>query len=421
MQSLIADSKKQTRLYGQLLVDFANAPTTGEACRGLLHNIGDICETFCIRSRSGSPLLSSFPSLNGLKSYLSKPEKALMMSLFVENRIKCFISEQFEILNSKFEDYNSHKQTLTFREITYPEEWVNGKLERGEIQYSKPFERHIGEIRDEEWTKMKPWTKTEVEKLFKIGRTVNTSKKSVPESKFSEIRQLSKDYSVFLSGRQHIETIQKKLKSILLDYVRQWDPSWSFSARDGGNSFLSSAYFLAQYNRRFTVSNTLEMKHLSRANSDNNSVEYVKVDFGVEVPSCHAPFYSKVVLPFSRKFPYPKWYDAYEGAVVFCLIEYLRTENRELIRRCHRCQKLYHALKAYTSKSGKYFCRDCGGDNRTREQNKLRQRERRAHKKEEKERQRKKARVENLMTQLGCTKKEAEDIIKVDSEIDKAL
>ena len=94
-------SEKPIKLYGQLLVNFANARNTDEAYKGLIRNIQrafNFSKNFVEQSEKAYRLLKEF------KSALSKSEMDLIKTHFIEddeNWIIYTLNEELESVNRK--------------------------------------------------------------------------------------------------------------------------------------------------------------------------------------------------------------------------------------------------------------------------------------------------------------------------------
>jgi len=110
---------------------------------------------------------------------------------------------------------------------------------------------------------------------------------------------------------------------------------------------------------------------------------------------------------------------AYERIITFCVVTFARSaRDRKLVYRCHKCPAFFVRSAA----NDRYiYCQNCSRkDNRSREEKSQQQRNWRRRKREEKKRQLYEAKVENLMSNLGCTREDAEDTIKADLELERS-
>lgn len=106
----------------------------------------------------------------------------------------------------------------------------------------------------------------------------------------------------------------------------------------------------------------------------------------------------------------------YTSIVQYCLVEFLMNKkNRELIKRCDRCKKIFIAKK--TDERIKY-CPECSYlSPKSREHKNQLARDWRKRKREEKRNQELEARIDNLIRQLDVSREGAIEIIKADDNI----
>jgi hypothetical protein len=145
-------SEKQIRLYGELIVNFANAKNSDDARKKI---IGGIEQAFNFSNNFIEETEKILPSLDDFKSKYSKQEKVLMRLVLVERNIKGFLNSQFGLINRKLIDYNSERNNLTFQDIIYHAAIQEGEID-GEVEFSKPYTMHIKEIEPFEHEMFKP-------------------------------------------------------------------------------------------------------------------------------------------------------------------------------------------------------------------------------------------------------------------------
>jgi len=116
-------------------------------------------------------------------------------------------------------------------------------------------------------------------------------------------------------------------------------------------------------------------------------------------------------MPFSEK---DHFTDTVEFTLQYCLIKFLKENNRNQIRKCdnEKCRKFFIASKL-DSRIKK--CPECSRKSTlSREERRLYQQKWRAKKKEEKKNREQEARIKRYMKAGGLTRSEAIDIIKAD-------
>jgi hypothetical protein len=302
-------SKKNFDHYGQLIVNFANAQNSDEAIISLINGtkkIFNFSQSFVKQAQNDLPLLRKF------KSSLIKPEKILIRSIIVEESKKGFLRSQFELLNLKLEGYDSEKETLVFREMTFHASLEEKEID-GEIEYSKPFAKPISQIGGEEWKQMKPWTLGESQKLIKIGRIKTKFRKQLTRKRYTEIKRLAREYQSIMGIHTHINQWQADLKNTLNEIV------------DGINLSDSKSFrgYLARYNIYCNLRLTLKSDGLF----DHYS-EIMEENYYQKKQEIHG---------------YRKTF-AYQIPVVFSFVEFLKhPKNRKLIRKCPYCNNFFIA------------------------------------------------------------------------------
>ena len=137
-------SEKQIKLFGELLVNFANAKNTDEASKKLIKGIQrafNFSENFVVESEK---LLAS---LKEFKSALSKSEMNLIKTHFLKGDeifLLYFLKEEFKSMQRKLIEYNSTKKTFTFQEFEWDADFDEDGLGGAIPVFSKPRRWRFG-------------------------------------------------------------------------------------------------------------------------------------------------------------------------------------------------------------------------------------------------------------------------------------
>ena len=98
--------------------------------------------------------------------------------------------------------------------------------------------------------------------------------------------------------------------------------------------------------------------------------------------------------------------------IAYSLENFLTTNDRRKIKKCHRCDKFFTQNKLYTNQK---YCSICSSISKmSKERRKEYQRKYRQKKKQEKLAKEREIRIEKLINKLDCTREEAKEIIKDD-------
>lgn len=209
--------KDKKRLYGQLLVDFANSRSTDDA--GLtylanLQNVFDFSPEFATQAQRIFPrqdlLIPSDPE-----------ENRLMMLMIQEKKLKSEINRYMEF--AEFEGFDNVDQALLIKEVEYFDEREGGPcLGPIEKYYLKDLSREVlGEL-----CKHLIWEHEEYEEkiLFDARTAINnyvqtvndlvTSKQKITQATYSMIEESTAKFLKCQNEHTHILDLQNKLKTL---------------------------------------------------------------------------------------------------------------------------------------------------------------------------------------------------------------
>ncbi len=154
-------------------------------------------------AKTNIPLLSTYTSL-------PDQEKKLIDLLFEENRLFKMVSGSLAYIMASLISYDADQEALTFIITPQTGPMTNEKEKTGE-----PRKESIGELEERLnkeygllgniYPEYKNWKFSDAYELVKIGKSLNKLKRTIPESRYSEIVDISKNYAELLSAHKHIE------------------------------------------------------------------------------------------------------------------------------------------------------------------------------------------------------------------------
>jgi len=216
-------SERQIRLYGQLLVNFANAKNSDEASKELIKGIQ---QAFNFPMNFVKQSENVLPSLKKFKSDLSKSEMVIIKNLLAEDDIIFFLNEEFESNQRELVDYNSTQNTITFQQVEWDADH-DGDMLHGFKNFSKPpytislsgieQTKSISKIksRTRPWDIIEPEIIDELKKLMKIGNDKAQIIKEITKERYLELKHLAVTYEEIDRIHNRISYSQKKLRTTL--------------------------------------------------------------------------------------------------------------------------------------------------------------------------------------------------------------
>ncbi len=379
--------KEHDRLYGQAIVDFANAETSDDACYGSIENIQKIfnfSQDFPQKAKEGFSLVS----LINITSSLNNTEKALFNLTFMRNYFEfdlCYYFEKaaFSLISYDFKDQNfilqKHSDSDDVTQVLMAQyvdlQGFRRKLGidinpilndckrakqskepvdiRSEIEKGKAL---IGELTDRYGSYAK------LEKYTNDNGTLTIGIEQLSE--FCENHKFSPRYNVFKDGkndaylkakeltkvRSEIERLKQEISTDSYNFIRDLFDNERMKAHQelfymqrklievlaviaqGKSLYKNKAinYFLGAYNENFMFSpdilpdGTLSFKAFNMA---ENSFTEIKED--------------NLYL--------------YDKFINFCLIEFLKQpKNQKLIHICDECEEFFMSKTTRHSR----FCSD---------------------------------------------------------------
>jgi len=327
------NQKEREHLYGQAIVDFANAETTDDACLGLIKHIKKaqgFYSGFRKKAIHVFPLLSSYASL-------PKSEKMLFDHFHKEKELINKVGGTLAYIMAEFMSYDPAKKTLTYRTAP-PIDPMNSKnVESFELveelihDLEKKLSKEFGLLGDI-YPEYKDWKFREADALVKVGKGILDLKRTIPKSRYSEINELSKDYSKILSEHKQIQAHQRVLEKTLGSIVK------------GKIPFKTKIFkrFLKQYNSdcktEIRTSPKGYLYHEMLFPSEDNFIN----------------------LNVSEDSEKGSWFEPYRIATVFYLVEFvksLRDNGWKNVKRCSHCKQLLIAKNPRRQRCYSESCR----------------------------------------------------------------
>jgi hypothetical protein len=319
-------SEKQIKLYGQLLVNFANARNSDEAYKELIKGFQ---RAFNFSTNFVRQSEKAHRSLKEFKSALSESEMALIKTHFLEDDEVWIIdglNEELESINRKLVDYNSTQKTFTFQEFEWDADH-DGDMLHGFKDFSEPpYTISIGKIEQTmsvseykpgSWESIEPETINELKKLIKISRVKAKIIQKTSEERYSELKNLTKTYKDIKGIHERIYSYQNNLRTILNDIV------------EGENLYDNQTlnYYLDAYRSDCKLELTLQPDGSFNYDSKFlNEKKYLKYKDSVFDPTFGPTNYPPHCLP-----------------IAYSLIEFLLNYDRRKLKHCPYCNNFFIA------------------------------------------------------------------------------
>lgn len=370
------------RLYGLLVLNFANADTTDKAGHGYFKNIQT---AFGFPEQFADKAKTQFPSKNDFYSSLKKTEiqcfKLILEKSLIETGILCAMDVEFlkyDIYSKSFhirKILTASQSEDNFFEKYYSNETTDQELSGAEIEriaqsgYIVPGYESIQES-----------VSSSILKLLDIGEKI-LALKEITEVRFKQLSDLEPYYIELTLEHNHIKTIQNNLNIVL-------------------NHIITT---------KLVPNNLIFKKFLLSFNKIKKFRAVISTDGHIEKTS---PFCELRFLNRNENFHFYSE-NMYDAPIAFGLIELLQEAgNIEYLKKCALCNKYYIALKKY---SGQKYCAPCSVKNKMSAmerndymkiyRNSVGRKRLLARRKHEKK-------IEHLMVNAGKTREEAENILR---------
>ena len=289
-------------LYERIIVDFINAEDTDAACSGLIENVTKVqgfSPHFVKKARERFPFLERYDSL-------PENEKMLFDLFHKEQSLLNKVGGVLAYIMAELITYDPYKKTLTYS-LAPPVAPINSK----DLDFSEPQEELISDLEERLMTEFrllgdvypeyKDWKFREADDLVQVGINIFELKQTLSDSRYEEIKGLSADYPVILSGHRKILEHQKKLKKVL-DHIQRGKNLQRSGTIEG---------FLQDYNK------------------------LCKVEVSA---SPDGDVYNKMIFPDEESFLHldvnggtndAPWFEPYRVITVFFLVEFLRSFRKK--------------------------------------------------------------------------------------------
>lgn len=309
----------QQRLYGQLIVDFANAVSTDEAGLGYFENIQKV---FGFPPQFIDKAKTNFPTLYGFNSSLTDPEMQCFNLILEKMDIE---REILSAINGEFLEYNIYSKSFHIRESSVDQS-EDGMWEDHGNAESKCREFSVADIKemvrmdhaDPGYKSRQKNVSKILPELIKLGKQI-LAVKGLSKERRKELSQREPYYRNLDAEHWHIENIQINLK-MLLDEILENHP----------------------------LSNSNMFKRiLLRYNEIPKSEAYLSYDGTIKdySPFGEALFLSRENIPLDLEL-------IYNGPISYCVVEFFRGFNNiKYLKKCKKCNDFI-----ITRHIGRQFC-----------------------------------------------------------------
>jgi hypothetical protein len=375
-------SREKTRAHGQILVDFANAKNTDQACFAYFNNIQRFLDFSQIFNEQ---IIDNFPSMGSFLESINETEKELLELILKEKSEIRSLNHQFEIIGYTLESYDPQNSNLSLSQIHLEGGVFNGEpdvtvTKEGPFVYSL---EELEELMDEIEGSLHPDIPQNINDLMKIGQSIYDLKQKISENRFREIEGISKQYKNIIDLHERIRIIQNDYGSIL-EMIIEDTP-------------LNEISNLAQ---KFKTIYDTAMMTTTKINAEKDLIE--------EIPLIDEANYVRNKMNRG-------WFIELQNEFVYWMVEFFRERhNRKYIKKCPHCGNFFiagridHRIK---------FCNECSPKSKmSKEARRKYQQEYRRKKRQEKLAVEREARINNII-EIGFSRKEAIEIIEADSKL----
>jgi hypothetical protein len=304
---------KRERQMGQIVLDFANAETTDEACFKHFENMQKfmaISSNFAERARE------AYPAFYPLNSPLNDPEREFLILTIEKQNFHQWLNKALKDFGFFIVSYDP-KTSLHIVKIEFSwDDRVGGSSVRMTVDEFKD------EIRNDSAVGLPPTTLDLIDEFVEAEKQILTIKSFLSESRINELKEIMSDYEELHYLRCDIEDLQGDLQNIL-----------------GGIVKNTPLHNLPRFE-----------KYLDKYNELPLSRFMVTKDLLIENPLIIEESYFQISSPDG-------WFSRFKTDLTYCLIEFLKSEgNKNYIYRCNNCKDFYLSKKIYSTNSGLYFC-----------------------------------------------------------------
>jgi len=313
--------------HGKLLVDFANAEDTDEACLSFLGNIHGL---FSVTPKTVDQIKKTFPLLGSGSGLPGGSDKELLELLLEKKQLITKLNERFSEINYAIDDYDPLKSTLSLMSLDWERAAVD-PLQEGDALDAEDFDNggflqtfkmlglsivdgpvtiKIDAIKEEVETRMGANTLAQINHLARIGHTISELMTGADKERFNDLNTISEESQVIIKLHKKIENIQTECKKLLNSEIA--------GHRLNQNPALS--HFLAIYNDMQTRQITI--------GDDDGLIQVLPIDENI----------------FLDVREIGGWYDVLLKAFAYCAVEFFKSKGaKKKLRNCLQCKKYFIA------------------------------------------------------------------------------
>jgi len=313
--------------HGKLLVDFANAEDTDEACLSFLSNIPTL---FSATHKAVDQIKKTFPLLGSGSGLPGGSDQELLELLLEKKRLIAELNERFSEINYAIDDYDPLKSTLSLMSL----DWERGAvdpLQEGETLDTENFDNggflqtfkmlglsivdgpvtiKIDAIKEEVETRMGANTLAQINQLARVGHTISELMTGADKERFNDLNTISEESQKIIKLHKKIENIQTECKKLLNPVI----------AGHSLNQNPALSHFLAIYNdmqiNRITI-------------GDNDGLIQV------------LPINENIFLDVKE---IGDWYDVLLHTLAYCVVGFFESRRaKKNLRNCLQCEKYFIA------------------------------------------------------------------------------
>ena len=377
-------SKERIYWLGKIITEIVNADSPDDAVRTYFKNLRKFRN---FPADFKADIDKRFPYLDDFERPLTYLDKRLMVLVSEEERIKMLLNN---LLGTEFlglDHYIPENKILMLVNFDYEQVGSNYRDPDFIVSVSGPHpyktEEVINLIEDSKGYYYENGCNypKEIEKLMQFGIEIKRIKQNASEHVKKNPLIVSKRYEEIKNLNESIQNLQSGISGILL---------------------------------AITEGKTLkEITNLQYVLKRYNSITQFKIIISDENCMVEDPNLGQERYLFDGHVN--KWSTILKQDFAYVLIEYLKIENSaKYIRKCDQCERFFIAGKIDPRIK---YCEICSRKSKMhKEERRNYQVEYRRRKREEREAKKKEEKIKNYMEKLGCTRKDAEEIIEADSK-----
>jgi len=312
--------------HGKLLVDFANAEDTDEACLSFLDNVHSL---FSVTPKAVDQIKKTFPMLGSGSGLPGGSNKKLLELLLEKKRLIAKLNERFSEINYAIDDYDPLKSTLSLMSL----DWERGAvdpLQGGDTLDAENFDNggflqtfkmlglsivdgpvtiKIDAIKEEVETRMGSNALARINQLASIGHTISELTTGADKERLNDLNAISEESQKIIKLHKKIEHIQTQCKKLLHPVI----------AGHNLNQNPALSYFLSIYN---------DMQ-INQITVDDDGLIQV------------SPINEKMFLDVKE---ISNWYDVLLQVLAYCVVGFFTSRRaKKTLRNCLQCEKYFIA------------------------------------------------------------------------------